>query len=82
MMKSLEEIIESRHTTMLEWVEPRMACGPEGNNLSAFLVIRATVHDCINLQRVADKKLGKTTMGDDIKRLEDFVAIHWAKIVD
>ena len=74
-------VLESRHETMLEWWEPWPACGPEGNNLDAHIAHRATVHDCINLQRQAAKMAGRPTMGDDENHLLDFMAIHWARII-
>jgi hypothetical protein len=77
----LAQLLEARHTAMLEWAEPWPACGPEGNALDAHVRLRATVHDCINLQRAADKQAGRPTMGDDERRLGDFIAVHWATVV-
>ena len=74
-------VLESRHETMLEWWEPWPACGPEGNDLDAHIAHRATVHDCINLQRLASKQMGRSTMGEDERHLLDFMAIHWARII-
>ena len=71
-------MLEQRHTLKLVWVEPWSACGPEGNELDAHLELRATVHDCINMQRAASKQAGRSTMGEDGRRLEDFMAAHWA----
>lgn len=65
---------------MLEWREPWPACGPTGNQLSANIVLRASVHDCINLQRAADQEAGLPTEGGDARRLEDFMAVHWAYV--
>lgn len=77
-----EELLESRHRTILQWHEPWTACGPEGNDLQAHVALRATVHDCINLQRRAAKAAGRPTMGRDADHLLDFMAIHWAYPVD
>jgi hypothetical protein len=77
----IQKLLESRHTTMLEWKEPWPACGPEGNKLDAHITLRASVHDCINLQRAADQQAGRTTEGKDLERLEDFILVHWADIV-
>lgn len=77
----LFDILESRHETMLEWCEPWPACGPEGNGLDAHIILRATVHDCINMQRLASKNRGGPTMGEDERHLLDFMAIHWARII-
>ena len=77
----LVRLLESRNTAMLEWVEPWPACGPEGNTIDAHMTLRATVHDCVNLHRAADKQAGRPTMGDDARRLEEFMAVHWATVV-
>ena len=76
-----EEMLETRHATLLKWGEPWPACGPEGNELDAYVELRATVHDCINLQRLLARNAGRPTMGDDENHLLDFMAIHWASIV-
>ena len=80
-MNALVGLLESRHTAMLEWVEPWPACGPKGNTLDAHVTLRATVHDCINLQRAADGQAGRPTMGDDEQRLDEFMVVHWATVV-
>lgn len=72
------EMLENRHTMMLVWVEPWTACGPEGNELTACVEHRATVHDCINLSRAAAKQSGRPTMGNDEQHLLDFMAVNWA----
>lgn len=76
-----EELLESRHRTLLEWVEPFPACGPEGNELTAHLIVRATVHDCINMRRAVAKAQGAPTMGDDARHLDEFMAVHIARVV-
>jgi len=78
----LVALLESRHETMLQWCEPWPACGPEGNDLDAHIILRATIHDCINIQRRAAKAAGQQTMGDDANHLLDFMAIHWAQVVE
>ena len=75
-----EELLEARHTAHLTWCEPWPACGPEGNELHAHVTMRATVHDCINLQRQAAKTMGRPTMGDDLNHLLDFIATNWAQV--
>ena len=75
-------ILEHRHETFLEWKEPWSACGPEGNRLDAHITLRASVHDCINMQRAAAKSHGHPTMGDDYNHLLDFIAVHWAEVVE
>jgi hypothetical protein len=75
-----DDLLENRHTIYLEWVEPWTSCGPEGNDLPAHVIHRATVHDCVNMARLAAKKRGASTMGQDADFLLDFVAVHWATI--
>lgn len=76
----LEQLLESRHLRRLTWAEPWPACGPEGNELSAHVVHSATVHDCINMQRLVAQRAGRPTMGEDDKHLLDFIAVHWATV--
>lgn len=75
---SAEYLLEHRHTQLLCWGEPWPSCGPEGNHLDSFVEMRATVHDCINMERLTAKKLGRSTMGNDKDFLLDFIAVHWA----
>jgi hypothetical protein len=42
------------------------------------MTLRASVDDCIALQRAADKAAGRPIDGDDGRRLENFIAVHWA----
>ena len=79
---ALSALLEARHETMLQWCEPWPACGPEGNDLDAHIILRATVHDCINMQRRAAASAGRPTMGDDGNHLLDFMAIHWTRVVE
>jgi hypothetical protein len=72
--------LESRHTKYVTWVEPWAACGPEGNELNAHVILRATIHDCINMRRLVAKAEGHSPMGGDRDRLLDFMAIHWAEV--
>jgi hypothetical protein len=74
----LTRLLENRHTAVLEWVEPWPACGPEGDALDAHVTLRASVHDCVNLQRQSDMRNGLPTSGDDLRRLDEFIVVHWA----
>lgn len=78
----VSELLESRHDTYLQWHEPWPACGPEGNHLDAHVIIQATIHDCLNMQRLAEKAAGRPTTGSDEVRLADFMAVHWATVVE
>jgi len=80
-MTTLEQMLEARLTTELEWCEPWPAVGPEGNTLDAHVKIRATVHDCINMARSVARHHGKPTMGNDREFLLDFIAVHWATVL-
>jgi hypothetical protein len=79
---SLSALLEFRHETLLQWCEPWPACGPEGNDLDAHIILRATIHDCINMQRRVAKEAGRSTMGGDRGHLLDFMASHWARFVE
>lgn len=80
-LERLVGLLKSRHAALLEWAEPWPACGSEGNTLDAHITLRASVHDCINLQRAADRQAGRATSGDDERRLDEFMAVHWATVV-
>ena len=79
--KGVNFLLETRHETWLQWCEPWTACGPEGNEVTAHVVLQATVHDCINLARRAAQSAGRPTMGNDSDHLLDFMAIHWAAVM-
>lgn len=81
MNQSIDELLEHRHETMLQWCEPRPACGPDGNDVDAHIIHQATIHDCINLSRAVARKAGRETMGNDREHLLDFIAVHWAEVV-
>ena len=76
----MDSLLESRHTTKLQWVEPRQACGQEGNDLDAHITLSATIHDCINMQRVKAKAAGSTLIGKDANHLLDFMSDNWAYV--
>lgn len=77
---TIEQMLEQRHSLKLVWNEPHRACGPEGNRLDAHVELRATVHDCINLQRELVRNLQGETMGNDDQHLLDFMANNFAQI--
>jgi len=79
--RSLTYLLENRHTRYLEWVEPHPASGPEGNDLTAHVTLRATVHDCVNMSRLQARAAGRPTQGGDADHLSNFIAINWAEIV-
>lgn len=70
------ELLERRHSEMLIWLEVRPAVGPEGNALQAYVEMRATVHDCVNMQRLKAQEAGRSTIGNDERFLWDFIQVH------
>ena len=77
---TIEEMLESRHTTHLTWYEPWSAAGPEGNDLLAHVTLSATVDDCINMSRAAARGNNHPTSGRDRDFLLDFILTHWAEV--
>lgn len=73
--------MEARHTMSMQWREPLPACGPEGNLLDAHVTLRATIHDCVNMQRLVAQSAGRPTVGNDGQHLFDFMASKWARVV-
>lgn len=76
-----EQLLEGRHEYCLSWSEPCQACGPEGNDLAAHVEHRVTVHDAINMSRLAARSAGRPTAGRDEEHLMDFIAVHWAGVI-
>lgn len=72
-------LLKSRHETWLQWCEPWTACGPEGNEVTAYVVLQANVDDCIGLARRAAQSAG-LPIGNDRDHLLDFIKIHWATV--
>lgn len=77
----IDDMLETRHETMLSWDDPCPACGPEGNELNAHVEHRATVHDCINMARAIAKREGHPTMGNDANFLLDFMTVNWTNTI-
>lgn len=77
----MAQILENRFALLVEWAEPRPARDPTGNPISASVILRATVHDCINMQRAVVYQQNKPTMRNDANFLYDFMIIHQASIV-
>jgi hypothetical protein len=78
--QKISELLESRHDTYLEWVEPWPASGPDGKDVEANITIRASVNDCINLRRWHFKLPGQPTL-DERELLADFISVYWARVV-
>lgn len=77
---SVEEILLRRHELRVRWCEPHPARDSDGALLDADVCLDTTVHDGINLMRGSVS--GKPHAFDDRELLLDFVAIHFAKIIN
>ena len=77
----LVRLLEARHEARLEWHEPWPALGPQDNKIDAHITLSATVHDCVNLQRVKWHDHGTEHMLRDKDLLAEFIAINWATII-
>ena len=77
----MAQILENRFALLVEWSETWSARGPTGNPLSANVILRATVHDCINIQRAVAYQQNKPTIGNDANFLYAFMVNHQASIV-
>lgn len=75
---SMFQLVEQRHTVKLRWSEPWAACDSSGNKISADVEHQATVHHCINMQRLVAFNAGRQIRGNDEELLGDFMAVHWA----
>jgi hypothetical protein len=64
-------------TKYVEWIEPFDASG------SIALICRLTVEDAIKWQQGAPERAGNKVFKyeSDEQALEDFVTVHWARIV-
>ncbi len=82
MALDIEALLNRRMEARLAWVEPWPAVAPQGGEIDAHVEMRATVHDCVNLQRVAWEAKGIPHQFRDKDLLLDFIAIHWASVVE
>lgn len=79
---TLAQILAARHALVVEWIEPIAACGFQGNQIPAYLTIKATVNDVINIQRYARIKVGtgkKNLGGSNALREDANLLIEFAK---
>lgn len=82
MALDIEALLNRRMEARLAWVEPWPAVAPQGGPIDAHVEMRATVHDCVNLQRVAWEAKGIPHQCRDKDLLLDFIAIHWATVIE
>ena len=72
---SIEGLLESRHTQLLRWDEVRKGLDADGNPVDVYVTLEATVHDCINMH-----KLANPAQSCDAELLHNFMAINWAYV--
>ena len=65
----------------LEWVEPWEGRDASGKSVFTHIILRATVTDCICMQRKKSNDLRPSVLYSDEELLSDFVAINWANEV-
>ena len=77
-----ERLLLKRHDIRLCWYEPHAGVGPGGNHLDAHVKLSASVHDCVNMQRLNYMRHDHPISGEgiDAQLLLDFIAVHWAEI--
>lgn len=73
----MNNLLENKHNIYLYWDEPRPSCNPEGYDLTACITLKATVHDCINMQRLMAKNQGRPANGSDGNLLKEFMLINY-----
>ena len=74
-------LLEKRHDWSFRWHEPWPAKSADGGDLSAHIVLRASIHDCINMTRLVWEAGGHPHFGMDEELMLDFYAVHWAAVV-
>ena len=78
-----DQLLQHRHEIFLEWNEPWPATGADLKQTDAHVVLRATVQDCINLERRSwAARSEKRFCGTEGNLLEEFMAIHWATVLN
>ena len=75
---NIELLIAEQHERWLQWVEPWPAIDSKGERSPADVVKMATVHDCIKLERVMRRSLGRDIAASDYDLLLDFISVNWA----
>lgn len=73
-----QELLDKRHDVMLQWSDPWPAISHEGKIIYVPVIHRATVHDCIALQRRA-AIFTQDPEPSDAMLLDEFMAVNWAR---
>lgn len=77
-----KDAVNRRHEVRLQWLEPWPGVDVEGKEVTAHILLQATVHDCINLQRAALRGRKNTVIISDEDLLINFVVANHAFIID
>jgi stalled ribosome rescue protein Dom34 len=77
-----ETILRNRHNWRFRYFEPWPAIDEQGNELNAHVTIELSIHDAINMERVAWAAKGLDHVGRDEDLMLDFMAVHCAVVVD
>lgn len=70
------ELLKRADEVLIQWSEPRPGKTGEGTEIRVAVRIRATVADCISMERMA------RFSSNDEQLLGDFVALHFAEVLD
>jgi len=71
-------LLEDRHTAKLYWEAPYDALLKGGQKSFATVEHSATVHDCINIQRLSNTLKGAPDNISDKDTLMDFIIVNYA----
>ena len=72
---TIAHMLEQRHKLKLRWFNTVAACGPNGALVPVSVEYRATVDDCISMNRHRAKSKGQPPV-DDEHNLIVFMAMH------
>ncbi len=67
-------------TVFLEWSTPWKGLSATGRDESAHVVERATVNDCVKIQRAAMHNTRLALNMSERALLLDFIAVYWATV--
>ena len=80
MITELKELLENKDDIYLEFVEPWPAFDSVFDEVDAHIILRATVADCINIQRFANKTNNRQIRFSDEELLDQFIVVNWATV--
>jgi hypothetical protein len=80
---SVRDCLKDRHHLVVEWEEYHEGRSKTGEQLTCYLTIRASVHDCVNLYRSKLEELGvRYPSSSDAFLLSDFLDERCARVLD